>query len=443
MTTMIDVSIPGDKSTSTRALLLSLLADGRCTVDNVPLSRTTDHVLAVLRQLGAEVDVVGTSVTVSPPPAIPSGQTIDCGGSATLARILMGLLAGANVDAVVDGSEMLRRRPMERVRKPLNDYFGREVLSLQDGKLPARLHAGPPPTTTTAIECMESAQVRSALCFAAMAAGLPFPVTGTTSKARRALEHLCSEIGISSADPHVPPFHAMTPNDPSAEAFPLALAVALGRGLVVDGPPYRGGFDRSGFHLAVVKMGASFGPGFRGAPAPGRLTDEFAPGYVPANTRLSPRSGPLTGIVLAADPVPEASLSAGRHVYTLGLWTLIDEIPILAALCALASTPSRLCGLAELRVKESDRVSRTAEMLQAFGAAVVEEGDDLVIEPSQLRAPTQAIRTDHDHRIAMTALTLGRILDVDVELDDEDCVDESWRGFALFIDETARRLRAS
>ena len=188
-------------------------------------------------------------------------------------------------------------------------------------------------------------------------------------------------------------------------------------------------------------MGVRFSPGSLGAGI-GSPWVRGAPANADTSLRLLPRSDPLTGIIVAADPVPAASLTSGPEVYADGLWMLIDEIPILAALCALASTPSRLCGLAELRVKESDRVARTAELLQAFGAAVVEAGDDLVIEPATLRAPTTTIRTDHDHRIAMTALTLGAILDVEVELDDPDCVDESWPGFASFITDTARRLRA-
>ncbi len=448
------VSVPGDKSTSTRALLLALLAEGRCTIDNVPLGRTTEHVLAVLRQLGADVDVVGTTVVVAPPAALPSGQTLHCGGSATLARILLGLLAGANVDAVVDGSEMLRRRPMERVSKPLAAYFGREVVTLDQGHLPARIHRGAPPTSTEPIACMDSAQVRSALCFAALTAGRPFPVANTaTIKARRAFETLCSEIGIAWPEPRVPTFRAMTPNDPSAAAFPLALALGLGCGLAIDGP-VNDDPGRAGFIVALQMLGARFPPRRLGdeftdsASRVGELStgsspggDEFATDVARDRTRILKRTQPLRGIIVAADPVPPAGLTQGPHVYALGLWQLIDEVPLLAALCALATTSSRLCGLAELRVKESDRVSRTAEMLQAFGAAVVEEGDDLVIEPAQLRRPTSTIRTDHDHRIAMTALTLGRILDVEVELDDESCVEESWPGFVAFMKDTACRLR--
>ena len=429
----VSISVPGDKSTSTRALLLALLAEGQSSVDNVPLGRTTDRVVAVLRQLGAKVDVVNTRVTVVPPAQLPSGATLDCGGSATLARILIGLLAGANVDAVVDGSAMLRRRPMDAVRNALAHYFGRDVVSLCDGCLPARIHRGAPPTSTETLTMLGSAQIRSALCFASITARRPFPITGVTSSARRSFENLCAQIGLDPTSARVPVFDVTTPSDPSAEAFPIAAALALGRGLVVDGTPYPG-LDRMGFQFAIRKMGAELSPDRRGATSVSDL--------MPANTRLLPRTRPLTGIVVAADPVvPPHGLRPNAHVYDEGLWMLMDEIPVLAALCALATTPSRLCGLAALRVKESDRISRTAQMLQAFGAAVVEEGDDLLIEPATLHAPRVPIRTDHDHRIAMTALTLARILDVGVELDDEDCVDESWRGFQAFIDDTVARLR--
>ncbi len=447
--TFATVPVPGDKSVATRALLLALFADGPCTVRGAPQSRTTERVKDVVRALGGVVDVAvsdrvgGADITVVPPQRLTDGVTISCGGSATLARIILGVLAGAGVDAVVDGSAMLRARPMDRVARPLNAWFGREVVTLTDGRLPARIHKGPPPTTSTTstpststTSAMPSAQVRSALTYAAIAARVPFPLAvDHEGPWRQHLEELCEALDIDAAAPRVRAFAVDVPGDPSAAAFLQAVAAARA-GAWLSIPRVYGRRGRTGFLRALAAMGVAVrsSPSIIGGESIDGLFDVVVEGSDP---------GALRGIVLAPGPIPKAALTPGPHVLAGELWTLIDELPILATVCALATSPSHLAGLGELRVKESDRVARTAEMLQAFGAAVVEAGDDLIIEPAPLRAPVRAIRTDHDHRIAMSALTLGAILGLgahDVELDDEACVDESWPGFRAALAETVSRL---
>lgn len=456
------VDLPGDKSIATRALLLALFADGPCVIEGAPPSRTTTRVCEVLRRLGADVVVVdnrshvadrfddavggGLRIEVRPPRQLTSGAVLECGGSATLARIVIGMVAGAGIDAVVDGSAMLKQRPMARVADPLNAWFGRTVVTLTDGHLPARVHRGAGPVAAAVNDVVSSAQVRSALTFAAIAAGRPFPLKENRAGPwRQHLEELCAALGIHAAAPVVRRFHWRVAGDPSAAAFLIAAVAAF------RGPPRRVRFGglytgrgRTGLVRCLAAMGADVSIS---SPSDGDSDSVDGGSVVVVSGR------PLRGIELAPDPIPPGALTAGPHVLCGELWTLIDEVPVVAMLCALATTPSRLCGLRELRVKESDRVARTAEMLQAFGAAVVEEGDDLVIEPAPLRRPTTVIRTDHDHRIAMTALTLGQILgqgsDVKrddavrdgVELDDQSCVDESWPGFAASLDDVDRRLR--
>jgi len=453
------VDLPGDKSIATRALLLALFADGPCVIAGAPPSRTTTRVCEVLRRLGADVVVAdnrshdvdrfdgsasGLRIEVRPPRRLTSGAVLECGGSATLARIVIGLVAGAGIDATVDGSAMLRQRPMARVADPLNTWFGRPVVTLHEGHLPARIHGGAAPIAAPLaaplVDVVASAQVRSALTFAAIAAGRPFPLQeNREGRWRQHLEELCHALGIYAAAPLVRRFHWRVVGDPSAAAFPLAAVAAFA------GPPRRVAFTglytgrgRTGLVRCLAAMGADVVVKAGGA-GDGDDGDDGDGGDGGSVVIVSGR--PLRGIELAPDPIPAGALTAGPHVLCGELWGLIDEIPVLAMLCALATTPSRLSGLRELRVKESDRVARTAEMLQAFGAAVVEAGDDLVIEPAPLRRPTTVIRTDHDHRIAMTALTLGKILGVAVELDDDSCVDESWPGFAAFLDDVDRRLR--
>lgn len=398
--------VPGDKSVGIRAMLLALVAAGPSTLRGVADCRITSTTIEALRTLGAVVDVTthphrglcagGLDLTITPPTAIAVATTIDCGGSATLARLLSGLLAGCNIATTLIGSEMLSRRPMTRVAAPLASFFGREVLRLRDGHLPAQIITGPAPGGDDVVRPGDSAQVRSAIILAAI--GAKQSVTLWSARpGRRHTEQLLRRLGVDVVDSDpgtdgrlrqtvvpaiaaLPPIDLDVPGDPSAAAFFEALAaLTRRRPLVVAG--VIDDDERNGLRRVLLRMRSVDG---------------------------------LRGVVVAAAEIPD----------------LVDEIPILAAVCAGASTPSTLHGLAELRVKESDRLARIIDLLAAFGVRADAVDDDLVITPGPWSAPTAAIVTDHDHRIGMTALVMAAVLDVEVELDDPGCVDESWRGFA-------------
>ncbi len=453
--------VPGDKSKATRALLLSLVCPHGF-VRGVPRSSTTDRVVHFLKTLGASVEITpvpnsewkqNINVTIRRPERLHAATTLDCGGSATLARLGMGLLAGLNVDATLDGSAMLRRRPMARVADPLNDWFGRDVVTLSDGCLPARVHAGPPPVHNAPQNTIKlrqqfdqkhingqrpliiapSAQVRGALLFAAAAGRFPYPVAlDDKGPWRTSTEDLLRELHaeelitdgerrLRSYDGAFFTYSVDVTGDPSAAAYLAALAAAVGdvrlriQDILWEDPA------RSGFVRMLNRMGTVAIHGAK----------HTSQGPRESGLMWIERRNPLVG--LGVDGLDDDPIWP---------WSCIDEVPLLAALCALATTPSLLPKLSELRVKESDRLARTADMLRAFGAEAYEQGDALVIEPAPLHAPRDVIRTDHDHRIAMTALTLAKILNVDVELDDEDCVDESWPAFRDVLNDTATKLRA-
>lgn len=435
------VDVPGDKSWSIRALLLTLLADGPCVVRRVPPGRITDHTLAALRALGAVVDVVdvidvavgGLTVRVQPPAAVRAGVVVDCGGSATLARLLLGLLAGLGVEATVVGSAMLSRRPMGRVAGPLQRLFGREVIATTDGRLPARIVPGPPPPADVVVEPGDSAQVRASLMLAALAARRTLTLWSALP-GRRHTEQLLRRLGSVVVDddrgPHgrarrtrlepapVRGFDLTLPRDPSQAAFLQVLAVHSPGALTIHDVIVDA--ERAGLLTAMADAGLDI--------AVSDLVEQD--GLRTATVVVGP--GVPTGITLAAGLVPD----------------LVDEVPVLAALCARASGPSRLEGLAELRVKESDRVARIVDLLRAFAIPVdvtSDGGDALVITPATPRAPTTPIVTDHDHRIGMSAhvlARLGRASDdvLPLTLDDDGCVDESWPGFVDVVTATHRAL---
>jgi 3-phosphoshikimate 1-carboxyvinyltransferase len=409
MNDVVTVSVPGDKSVGIRALLLALLADGSSNIRGLADSRITSATIDALRTLGAVVDVTthptcglvagGVDVAITPPHRLRQGTTIDCGGSATLARLLLGLLSGANIEANVVGSEMLSRRPMTRVATPLQALFGEPVIATTAGHLPARIvHGSRVAVGDDVVRPGDSAQVRSAVMLAALAAKRPVTLW-STRPGRRHTEQLLRWLGLSvvddDADPqdrearprrttiaggqHVPAINLDVPGDPSQAAFLDALAV-LSRGRSIDVVGVLDDIERTGMSRVLRRM---------------------------------QRDGGLRGVTVDAHDVPD----------------LIDEVPILAAVCAGASSSSTLHGLDELRVKESDRLARIVDLLTAFGVRTVVDGDSLTIEPGPWTAPTSPICTDHDHRVGMTALVMARVLGVDVELDDPDCVKESWAGF--------------
>ena len=432
----VTATVPGDKSIAIRALLLALLADGRSCIDNVPDSRISDVTIRALRTLGADVTVTrvapgravdsgSLTVVVVPPARLAQQTTIDCGGSATLVRLLMGLLAGAGVDAVLTGSVMLSRRPMGRVSEPLRTLFGRHVVVTTDGHLPVRLQRGAGPQPDCVITPGDSAQVRAAVMLAAVAAAVPVTLW-SSHPGRRHTEQLLARLGCGVIDDDVDAdsgrarrtrlhpvpvggFSYTVPADPSAAAFLQALSTTGRTGatlriehLVIDA-------ERRGFIDVLARMGARVD------------IDNAVAAHGLRTATVTTGAGLLGGVDVSAREVPE----------------LVDEVPILAALCTRGMAPSTLRGLAELRVKESDRLARIIDLLQAFGAtAAMIDDDSLQVTPGPARRPDRIIQTDHDHRIAMTAAVLAAMQQGDgddvseaVVLDDADCADESWPGF--------------
>ena len=438
---VVDVVVPGDKSIALRAVLLSLLAAGKTsTVRGVPPGRIFDAGLAAARALGADVVVTDRDeherdIVIRAPRALQSGAVIDCGGSATLARLLLGLLAGAGVDATLTGSEMLSRRPMARAALPLMAVVGEDVISLSDGRLPARI-SGPSakPCAGAIVDVIDSAQVRAAVSLCAIAAGVPVTLRAPGSQLpRRHTEQLVARLGVAvtsgsdggralttlSPGAELAAVDMRLPADPSAAAFIQALAVGGRRplralGVVVDR-------ERSGFLRALQAMGVEA----HGLPETASAPDDVT-SLVVADSTVAPCTR-LRPLALAAADVAD----------------LVDEVPMLAGLAALADGESQLRGLAELRVKESDRLSRVADLVVAFGARAHISGDDLVIfgVPAARGAGGAAVPivTDHDHRIGMSALVLSALTGRDVVLDDPDCVDESWPHFRAVLADVRRR----
>ena len=417
MRPVITHSVPGDKSISHRVLMLAPLADGTSRIDGLVASEDVRATAAAMRSLGvtgAQVDQGGRPLEIAGPipfgsPAVP----IDCGNSGTTARLLLGLIAGHDMTAMLDGDASLRRRPMDRVVGPLR-AAGAEVRELGDpGRLPLEITGG----DLRAIgheSPIASAQVKSALLFAGLAARVPVRVV-EPAPSRDHSERLFRAMGVTvEVEPTetgqrisverypdaLRPLELSVPGDFSSASYLIALALlgGAGGGIRLEGVGLNPG--RTGFLRALEAMGASIEVVNRAEQAGEPLGDLIA------------EPSALHGVEVPKDWIP----------------ALVDEVPILACVAARTAGVTRVSGAHELRFKESDRLAALSRNLSALGVSVEELADGLVIEGTEAQLVGRVV-TGGDHRIAMAFGILGALPGVEIDIDEPACVDVSYPGF--------------
>ena len=414
--------VPGDKSISHRALILGALAVGETRVEGLLEGEDVLGTATALRALGAEVErdedglwrVWGRGVggLVAP------DDVLDLGNSGTGARLLMGVIAGHDIAAVMTGDASLRGRPMGRVAEPLR-RMGAAIEAREGDRLPARIVGPAIPLPIRYRLPVASAQVKSAVLLAGLAA------PGRTEVVERAptrdhtenmLRHFGAEVTVTR-DPEDPSDEVVAvagqgelvgaevsvPADPSSAAFPLVAALLL-PGSAVTLPGVCLNPRRAGLIQTLSEMGADIGLRNRRDGAGEPVAD------------LTVRAGRLTGVEVPAERAP----------------AMIDEYPILAVAAAAAEGRTVMRGLAELRVKESDRLAAMARGLAACGVTVEEGPDSLTVEGCGGRPPggnAVPIATELDHRIAMSFLVLGLAAERPVTIDDAAPITTSFPDF--------------
>ncbi|HEY3335232.1 MAG TPA: 3-phosphoshikimate 1-carboxyvinyltransferase [Candidatus Limnocylindrales bacterium] len=417
-------ALPGDKSISHRALLLALLAEGESTIaaagDGEDV-RTTAGIVAALGVLVERTAVHGSRVdyrVVSPGGAAlaePEG-VLDCGNSGTTTRLVAGLLAGRDLFAVLDGDASLRRRPMGRVTEPLAK-MGAVFAGRRGGTLLPLAITGRPVLSPIRYDTpVPSAQVKSAVLLAGLAAGGETAVTESVAT-RDHTERMLRARGIAVEEttgpdgahtvrlngPALPGTIAETvPSDPSGAAFWLVAGAAH-----PDAELRLVGVSTNPTRRAIIdilrRMGASIEEHDR--PAPGGADGEPL-------ADLVVRSSDLRGVDLSPADVAAA----------------IDEIPILALAAAMAAGPTRFRGAGELRHKESDRIAGIAAGLTALGVHVRVVGDDIEIQGGA-RLTGAVTQTHDDHRLAMTFAIAGLIAGGETVIDRPGSAAVSYPGF--------------
>jgi 3-phosphoshikimate 1-carboxyvinyltransferase len=327
---------------------------------------------------------------------------------------VLGAAAGSPVTAGFDGDASLRKRPMRRVLDPLERMGARVLEAADGGRLPLTLQGAADPIPIVYESPVPSAQLKSAVLLAGLAA--PGETTVIESEAsrdhtERMLKHFGAKIVSRphgehgrritlQGQPELEPATVMVPADPSSAAFPLVAALIVpGSDLVLEAVMTNP--LRTGLLSTLREMGASIE----------ELDKRDNGGEQVASLRV--RAGALKGVEVPAERAP----------------SMIDEYPILAVAAAFAEGTTRMKGLQELRVKESDRLEATADMLRANGVLVEIEGDDMIVHGKGRPAGGAEVETHMDHRIAMSALVLGLASENPVRIDDSAFITTSFPGF--------------
>jgi 3-phosphoshikimate 1-carboxyvinyltransferase len=393
--------VPGDKSISHRAILLSALAEGPSVVRGLSDGADVRHTLAAVAALGAEVAEHEGAVTISGGVLRAPAASLDVGNSGTGIRLLAGIVAGLPFRTRIDGDESVRSRPMDRVAEPLR-LMGARIEGREGGRYAPLLIDGGRLHGIEYSTPVASAQIKSAILLAGLGA------EGTTtihepSVSRRHTEEMLAARGVdvvvdgtttTLTPSRVSPLDCTVAGDPSQAAFWLATAAAVpGSEVTVEGLYL--GTARSGFLDVLLRMGADvrMGTGADG------LSDAT-----------------VTGRTLRATDVEPGEIPG-----------LVDEIPILAVVAALAEGTTRIRGAQELRVKETDRLTTIAAMLQALGVTVVEHADGLDVTGGAIRAGT--VDSCGDHRIAMAAAMAAVTASGPTSVRHFDAVATSYPGF--------------
>ena len=370
-----EFELPGDKSITHRAIMLNGGSEGEAVITNALMGEDCVSTCRCMRALGAEIDIDGTTLRVKGTPRFRRGRELNCGNSGTTIRLLTGFVAGKEIDAMLYGDDSLSSRPMKRVAEPLT-LLGADVKTT-DGHAP--VYVSPKKLCGADVTIpVASAQVKSALLLAGISAEGVTSVT-EPNKSRDHTERMLAAMGadvqvngnrVTVKKSTLKSLDVRVPADISSAAYFMALGALKGKTLCknVGVNPTRTGILKA-FDLLGVKY---------------RLLNEHVSGGELTADILVEKT-PMKGIELTGEDVP----------------SMIDELPLVALLCAFADGESRISGAKELRVKESDRIKTTAELIRNIGGDCTETEDGFIIRgKNKLRGGD--IDSYLDHRIAMT-----------------------------------------
>ena len=380
-----EVYVPGDKSISHRALLLTAIADGTSSINGFLACNDTLATLACIRNLGITVEELDGGLVVhghGRHGLLPAKDPLDCVRSGTTMRLLAGILAGQPFESALTGEEQLRARPMGRIVEPLTAMGAR--IETDDGHAPLAIGGSNLHGITYEMP-LASAQVKSALLIASLYADSPTTVREpgpTRDHSERMLAAMGAKItanedSITISPSEISPVSIDIPGDFSSVAFPIVAATIVPRSRIT----LRGvGINptRTGLLDVLSQMGASI------------AVKEFDTMNNEPASDLAVQSAPLRATEIHGDTVVR----------------MIDEFPILAVAATQAIGRTVVRDARELRVKETDRIATATEELRKLGASIESTEDGFIVQgPTQLHG--SLVSSHGDHRLAMALAVAG------------------------------------
>jgi len=414
------IRVPGDKSISHRALMLGALAVGETVITGLLEAEDVMNTAAAMRAFGATVIRDGDGVWrvhgLGVGGLLEPAGIVDFGNAGTGVRLTMGLAAAQPIAVTFTGDASLIKRPMGRVLEPLSE-MGVEVIARSGGRLPLTLRGPRLPLPITYRLPVPSAQVKSAVLLAGL--GTPGITTViepvfTRDHTERMLKGFGADIEIAdepgggrrialAGRPELKPQAIDVPSDPSSAAFPIVAATLVGGSdVTVEGVLMNPA--RIGLIDTLLEMGADIEVMAERTTGGERLAD------------LRVRHAELKGVTVPAERAP----------------SMIDEYPILAVAAAAASGETRMPGIGEMRVKESDRLAAVAAGLRVNGVACSEGPDWLSVRGGRIAGGGRVV-THLDHRIAMSFLVLGMVAGNPVSVDDASMIATSFPTFEALM----------
>lgn len=417
------LSVPGDKSITHRAIILSALADGDTTITGYCGGEDCLNTMRAFQAMGVRIEATPDRLYVYGKGlwglSEPEGP-LDCGNSGTGIRLLAGLLAGQDFFAVLTGDESIRRRPMGRVVKPLRQ-MGAMIAGRKGGELAPLAITGSRLRGVDFSSPVASAQVKSCLLLAGLYAEGVTRIT-EPSRSRDHTERMFRHFGIPLREegcaialqgrPAVgwQGMHTLAvAGDLSAAAFFLVGAsIVPGSDVTIQGVGVNP--TRTGVLEILTEMGADI-----------QVLDRREEAGEPV-ADLRVRSAHLRGVHIGAERIPQT----------------IDEFPILCVAAAAAEGETRIRGAEELRVKESDRIATMASELRKMGVAITETPDGLIIQGSGAAGSSRRVgpllrsascEGHGDHRVAMSIAIAGLVADGPTKIDGTACIETSFPGF--------------
>lgn len=412
--------VPGDKSISHRALMFGAIATGVTRISGLLEAEDVLNTASAVTALGAQAqrsggkwEVKGCGVGGLRQP----GGPLDLGNSGTSTRLMLGLIAAHDMTVTLQGDASLSRRPMSRVLKPLRQ-MGLQTAGNQE-TLPLTVTGSSRLVPLTYELPVPSAQVKSAILLAGLGTAGETSVIereATRDHTERMLRYFGASVSVEpddgggqritvQGDAELSGREVTVPGDPSSAAFLVAAAVIVpGSDILVEGVLVNP--TRTGFYTTLQEMGADVS-----------FENEREEGGEPI-ADIRARYSALKGVQVPAERAP----------------SMIDEYPVLAAVAGYAEGATRMEGLEELKVKESDRLTATAEGLIANGVVARADGDKLIVEGTGQVAGGGIVETQMDHRIAMAFLTMGLASEAPIGIDDSAMIATSFPEFQKLME---------